>query len=169
MPYTTTDVPVSKSQGAIEELLRRRGAVATRVTHLIAEGATIEFVMKIDGQPRAYRIRVKRPEKQVKALLRSQYGGTRKVSEAAWDRLDRATWRAAYWYIKSRFEAVEFGLVDTEEAFLSNLVLGTGTQSSTVAEMVKARMIGLSAGGGGDPFAGMLPPPSEAPQQGEEQ
>ena len=44
-------------------------------------------------------------------------------------KLERGLWRAVFWAIKSRMEAVEFGIETFMEAFLSHFAIpGTDTQ-----------------------------------------
>lgn len=132
-PYSDTSVPVEKSQEQIRKLLAGQGATATRFTYLFT-GALVEFVITgKDRPPTPYRIQV--DTRRIKA---PQLRGP--VATLA-DRRQRQVWRVLYWWLKAKFEAVDFGLVEREEELLPwMLVQGRDGQTTTVAAFVLPAM-----------------------------
>lgn len=118
--YKYTKVATHKSQGDIEKILRRHGVDAVRWTSLTGE-LVIEFRRQLkDTPPLGYRVALKCPETQ-----RAQY------------------LRALFWFIKAKLEAVDFGIVSFEQAFLPNLLMGP---DHTVGDEVIARLSERSIG-----------------------
>ena len=149
MPYEDTAVAVSKSQEQIRKLLTKLNVVATRFTSLPSEGI-IEFVRKSDDATTIpYRITI-RPK------INPEY-----ASVSQWDRAERQVWRVAYWWLKAKLEAIDFGLREFEHEFLPDMmVVNSRGQQSTVASRVFERVANRLGPSGDDPFGGMkvLPP-----------
>ena len=132
-PYANTGILVERSQEGIRKLLTAHGATATRFTYL-ATGALVEFVIaQKDAPSTPYRIQV--DTKRIKARV---LGGP-VVTQA--DRRQRQIWRVLYWWLKAKFEAVDFGLVEREEELLPwMLVQGRDGQETTVAQFILPAM-----------------------------
>lgn len=110
--YKDTKVPIHQSRGDIEQLLRRVGATGFRWSSF--PGAeTLEAYIKWQGRELSFKIAVKfKPgdDKRQKQLM-----------------------RVMYFYIKTKVEAVQVGLVDLEHEFLPYLLTKSG---KTVYELV---------------------------------
>ena len=71
-----------------------------------------------------------------------------------WEQMARATYRALHYWIKSQYEAVQFGLFSFEDAFLSHFewMLDNG-QATTVGKIILPRLPSsnlLTSPAGGD-------------------
>ena len=102
--YANTTVPAGRSREVIEELLRRVGVDAFRWT-TINETEGIEFRWpRPEGSPIAFRLLIhfESPSQRAQML------------------------RVLYWYLKSKIEAVEAGLVDMEQEFLPHMLMPSG-------------------------------------------
>ncbi len=137
--YDNTQVPTSRSKEQIEQLLKKFNVEATRFTSLPSY-ATMEFVRKVGDKRMPYRIMVK--PKIEKGL--------------SIDRAERQVWRVAYWWLKSKLEAIEFGLVEFEQDFLPYMLVAADDRTVTVSEALFSRLSG-AASLPGDPFGGIIP------------
>lgn len=102
--YAQTRVTPGQSRDAIEKLLGRVGVDLFRWTNT-ADAEGIEFRWpRADGPPVAYRliIHFDSPSRRAQML------------------------RALFWYLKAKIEAIEFGLLDTEQAFLPHMLTPGG-------------------------------------------
>lgn len=114
-PYRYTEVKVSASQEAIRKLLVKYDVEATRFT-FAGELAVVEFVRH--NQP--YRITAK--------------------GLGIDNQSDRQIWRVLYFWLKSKMEAIDFGLMEFETEFLPYAVISDGRRSATVADAVRPRL-----------------------------
>lgn len=130
--YQQSATPVAKSQEEIRRILSKYGAdgcqfsedwktMVLRIRFLYTIGKTQHVVCfnvpipKAEGRSGAGRSRT---SNQIQKL-QEQY--------------ERGIWRAVFWAIKSRVEAVEFGIETFEEAFLSHFEIPeTGQQIGEV-------------------------------------
>ena len=150
-PYRGTEVPVAKSKESIEKLLRGHGVSATRFTSLPAM-AVLEFVTQkqVNGRPLNIPYRFEfTPELSVDS-------STRAINAA-----ERQVWRVVYWWLKGKFEAIDFGLIEQETEFLPYMLIqGDSGQVNTVSKMLGERLAGR-LGADSDPFGGLkvLPAP----------
>ena len=154
--YGDTSVSVDKSQGAIRKLLLNHDVEATRFTNY-ASHALIEFVKKVGtDQLIPYRI-------MVKPQVKKRYSGE-EPTKAAIDRAERQVWRVAYWWLKSKMEAIDFGLVEFEEDFLPYMLIGddSGGPPVTASQAFFTR-IAVRLEARGDPWGGLRPalPPGD--------
>lgn len=128
--YAHTGVSPGRSHDSIEKLLERIGVDLFRWTSTIdAEG--IEFRWpRPEGSPVAFRlvIRFDSPARRAQML------------------------RALYWYLKAKIEAIEFGLLDTEQAFLPHMLTPGGKtvferiQDGDMEALIGPDMIALPSG-----------------------
>lgn len=110
--YRQTTVSAAKSRDGIDRLLEKVGVVGFRwATELDKGRETLEALLEVDGKKLGFRLSVDYED----------------------ERTRRQVMRALYWYLKSKIEAVECGLVDLEEEFLPYLLTKSG---QTVAEML---------------------------------
>lgn len=123
--YQNTDVSPHRSKDQIETLLGKVNAVGFRWYSTVGANETLEAGLDFQGRQRAFRLSVDFKD----------------------ERERRQKLRALYWYLKSKIEAVVFGLVDLEQEFLPYLIVQGG---ETVYEHL-----------GGQNMRLLLPPPSE--------
>jgi hypothetical protein len=130
-----TSVPVEKSRGEIEAILRRykadafgyatNAAGAMIYFHLV--GRRIKFVLPMpDPSSREF------THTPAKGLPRSAA-----EAEKAWEQACRQRWRALALVIKAKLEAVTAGITTIEDEFLAHTVLPDG---STVGEAMHPRI-----------------------------
>ena len=150
--YSSTDVPVAKSQEELRSLLLKFGAKQFS----FGEGedwAGVEFV----HAEHLVRIRcpLRSPDAKAIATFRNAAHCT---PEVAGDRLiereQMRVWRVLVWTVKARLVAVDEGIESFEQAFLSHLV-DPATQRTlwqVIREPIEAGMLRL--GGPGLPALG---------------
>ena len=145
MPYDDTAVPVSKTQEAIKKLLASFQVTRTRFTSM-PSGALLEFVRQVESdQLIPFRITISPKVRNRNATLRD------------WEQAERQVWRVAFFWLKSKLEAIEFGLVEFEEEFLPYMLLsGESGQDVTAAKVFFGRIAGRLELRD-DPFGGMRP------------
>jgi hypothetical protein len=126
--YENTNTSVTKSQEDIRWILSKYGAGGVQFSENWEEKfVMVRFYYKI--AERGYTILFKVPIPQV--AHRSPKGRIRTQNqiETLQKQFERGIWRAIFWAIKSRMEAVEFGIESFQEAFLSHFeVPGTDKQ-----------------------------------------
>ena len=136
IPYADTDVPASRSRSDIDILLKKIGAIAIQWTDTTAsirgeECPTLQFAVSriLDGVEQKFIIRLKAP------MLRVPRG--RGFNKSYLPNMN-ASMRLLYWYVKTKAEAMEYGLEDVVEAFMSHIMisLSDGT-TSTMAQALK--------------------------------
>ena len=151
--YEETAVAVEKSKGQIEKLLKEFNVIATRFTSYPSY-AQLEFVRKAGSSTIPYRVVVK---PKVNTLA---FNTGREL-----DRAERQVWRVVYWWLKSKLEAISFGLVEFEQEMLPYMLLQGQGKSQTAAEVFFERLAG-AIGPPGDPFGGLHPalPPGKNDQ-----
>ncbi len=157
-PYADTEVPADKSRMKITELLRDYGAEGVQWSEVFSQNLTeVRFVLK-HPSGRYVTVKVRPPA----------FGVTRKTWDAEKGRYELVvlpnwaqSYRLLYHYLKSKLEAVAYGLRDIEEEFLSDIVVRSQTgEETTVGEALRPS---LAAG----TFRPMLPtaePTTNAPE-----
>jgi hypothetical protein len=111
--YGKTRVAVGQTEGAIKQMLAKRGVTDTRFTTTSALFA-LEFNWALRHG--------KRRDSPVRSIL-----GVRIVAPwSADEREQRRIARVLYWHLKSKLEVVESGVLAFEEEFLPHLTLGRG-------------------------------------------
>lgn len=119
IPYEGTEIPATRTQGEIIGLLYGAGAEATRWSST-KDGATeLEFIFPVKGQKVAFRIRTP---------MITDSRGRPKPDQTA---------RLLWWWLKSQLEAIRYGLVSVEEAFLAHAVASLG---QTVGDILLPRL-----------------------------
>ena len=125
--YKTTQVHWGKSQANICKLLSRHGVQDVRFTLLESQGSIIcefNYLGEIDGHNTTFGVRVQVPIPSGRDA----------------ERLKNQAHRALFYYLKSKFEALSFGLVEFVKEFLPYLVIPTKTGTTTVYEAMGAKM-----------------------------
>lgn len=110
--YASTSVSPARSREVIERLLKRIGVDGFRWT-VLADSEGIEFRWpRPNRTPAGFRLQI-------------HFDGPRKQAQML---------RVLYWYLKSKIEAIEAGLVDMEEEFMPHMLMPSG---QTVYEAVQ--------------------------------
>ena len=145
--YEATEVSVEKSQAQIRELLKGFKVRTIRFTSFPAF-ALLEFIRELEGEKMVpYRITVL-PKLRPKA----------RNTASELDRAERQVWRVAYWWLKAKLEAIEFGLVEFEREFLPNMLVSDSQgRTETVAEALGKRLLSMGPPNPDDPFGGLRP------------
>ena len=123
-PYAAeTDVPVSRSKAAIEEMLRQHGA-----TEFASGWDPTHDRMQFRLFDRTIRFTLPRPEPQARKFTHDRRGFRRPPAaiQRSIDQADRQRWRALYLVIRAKLEAVEAGIAVFEQEFLAFVVMGDG-------------------------------------------
>lgn len=144
-PYKETDVPWERSKGLITAMLMEHGATGVQWTDIF-DRWEIDFRF-------AYRIRDEEQgiEEDIgvhitvpirKPVKKDRYGDIIELSEKDRRKAYNQAYRAVYWWMKSQFEAVAFGIQRLDQVFMSNMMykLPSG-QMTTVYEAFKAGII----------------------------
>lgn len=106
--YKQTTVHWAKSQGQIAALLEKNGVQDIRFTFLQSKNELIcefNYPSELDNKPVSYGIRIVIP------------------IESSDDKLKNQIHRALFYYLKSKFEALNFGLVEFVKEFMPHLVI----------------------------------------------
>jgi hypothetical protein len=129
-PYIDTEVPYERTKAEIEILLRSYGVKGIRWTSLEGQDDVLEFIIdaEVQGVKKQLGIMVKPPHIFVKKKLRGQLVKTENINQE---------YRLLFHWIKSKIEAVVWGLSTIEKEFLSEvrLKLPDGRET-TVGEVV---------------------------------
>lgn len=115
-PYRGTDVPPSQSLHQIEQLLLDYGCDAVQVTREATGRILIRFALEVEvhGVRRKLAIEIE-PAMLTKNAIQGHSKIT--VPDAA------RSMRLAYWYLKSKLEAIAYGLVTAEREFFPQVVV----------------------------------------------
>ena len=136
VPYSDTSVPASKTRGDIDALLKRMGTIAIQWTETPAsirgkECPILQFAVKrvLNGVEQKFVVRLQAP------LLEITKG--RGYAKKTMPNLN-ASMRLLYWYVKSKAEAMEYGLEDFVESFMSRILVSLPDGSTaTMAQALK--------------------------------
>jgi hypothetical protein len=137
IPYRNTSIAYGQTKSDIDEMLKEAGAIALRWTETpdSMKGVALpilEFIFTVrwEGIEKQIAIRIQTPLLSDKKRDRS-----RGIIETP---NRNASIRLLYWYLKSRLEAIKFGLDDAFEAFMSRIInsLPDG-QTVTLGETIK--------------------------------
>jgi hypothetical protein len=135
-PYSGTTVPAYKTKDEIYQLLIKVGAIAIQWTDTTEsiQGRScpiLQFAIErtLHGVEQKFIVRLQGP------LLEVEKGrGYQKYKEPNIN----ASMRLLFWYVKSKAEAIEYGLEDVVEAFLPRIMLRlTDGSSSTMGDILK--------------------------------
>src|SRR5512139_2781648 len=143
MAYSETAVPVERSKEAIRKLLITFGARGVQFSEDFAEHLiNVKFAKDIGGHLRTVSVSLKIPDPPPQKRPRKHgtwRGGKYHAPKAdadRWEQMERATYRALHWWLKSQFEAVEFGLMSFEDVFLAHFEWVIDGRTTTVGAMI---------------------------------
>lgn len=135
--FSNTKIDVFKTQGDLEALLIKRGITASRWTHFAEtkdEAGTVRF--EFEYQPIQKLNEVKRPPLSFR--IEVEYKGEQGPQGGQRGTTREQAARALYWHVKNLFDAIDFGIVDLEQAFMPYLLLPSGeTAYEAVNEQLK--------------------------------
>lgn len=132
-PYKGTKVPIEKSKEEIRKMLAKYGITQTRWTEdLEHDNVMFEFILK--GGSHNYMVRIiPKPFYEDHPQWDRKQGKNIKETVPNWAR----TYRALFYYIKSKVEATALGFHTIEEEFMPDiLVKGPNDQPITLADAI---------------------------------
>ena len=134
MAYSETAVPVERSKESIRRILVNAGVRGVQFSEDFDDHRiNVKFAKSIDGNMRTVSVSLQVPEPEKPKRVRRDF---RKSDADRWEQMERATYRALHWWLKSQFEAVEFGLLSFEDVFLSHFEWMVNGRTTTVGAMV---------------------------------
>jgi hypothetical protein len=142
-PYSTTESDPDKTMIEIEKLLRAYGIESFRWTKEYAKNrVALEFLVEVEtkGVKKEIAILIEPPPiAQERRTWDVRQGRYVKVLAPNWAQSLRLT----YWWIKSKLEAVAYGLATVEKEFLSQVMvsLPEGGGSKTVGELIGVKVV----------------------------
>ena len=157
-----TSVPISRSRGEIEDLLRTWGCTKLGWSDEYDEGrATLQFVWVRESTQYIARFAVQLPRRDAFIAEWKRKNGSWSVPaestiEKALAQGGRSAFRVLLLWIKASLNAVEHGIVSAESVFLPWIVTPDGR---TVAEALVPRMADLLT----TPAERLLPAPGRKP------
>jgi hypothetical protein len=132
IPYSATTVPPERTQAQIQKLLYDYGVEGVQWTSVrVGQAAQLELRFVVKGEDgRRFTARVRPP-------LMIQRRREESLQQAA-------SLRLMYHWLKSKMEAISYGLVSFEEEFLSNITgkLPSG-QEVSIGDLLIPKLAGL--------------------------
>lgn len=129
-PYEATTVPYERTKADIERLLKSYGVKGTRWTSMEGQDDKLEFIVEanVRGIKRQIGIAVSPPHIHLRKRIRGSMGFHENINQE---------YRLLFHWIKSKIEAVVWGLSTIEKEFLSEITmrLPDGRESS-VGEII---------------------------------
>ena len=129
--YKNTSVNYLKSQAQIMKLLEDRDIKDTRFTNISSESMKRTGLEMVEGTS-AIMLEFFKP-----IQVASGVGGTipiriviPNISENDQER--NQAYRIFFWYLKTKFEAVDTGLIEFEQEFMPHIAIGKGERVSNV-------------------------------------
>ena len=129
-PYIDTQVPYERTKAEIEILLKSYGVKGIRWTSLEGQDDVLEFIIEAEVQcvKKQLGIAVKPPHIYIKKKLHGQLVNSENINQE---------YRLLFHWIKSKIEAVVWGLSTIEKEFLSEVRLRLPDgRETTVGEVV---------------------------------
>ena len=129
-PYMDTEVPYERTKAEIEILLRSYGVKGIRWTSLEGQDDVLEFIVEatVQGVRRQLGIAVRPPHIYIQKKLHGKLVKTENINQE---------YRLLFHWIKSKVEAVVWGLSTVEREFLSEVLLKLPDgRQSTVGDVV---------------------------------
>ncbi len=129
-PYMDTTVPYERTKAEIEILLKSYGIKNIRWTTLEGQDDTLEFIIEaeVQGIKKQLGVAVKPPHIVIKKKLHGKLVDTENINQE---------YRLLFHWIKSKIEAVVWGLSTIEKEFLSEVLMKLPNgQQSTVGDVV---------------------------------
>lgn len=138
IPYQDTSVPEGRSREQIDEMLIKSGVFAIQWTDTPysiqgKEMPILQFIIKTTLQGVEYQFGVKLQPPLLDAERGRGY--EKKIVPNR-----NASMRMLHWYVKSKLEAIEYGLEDQVEAWMPRIIASLPDGSSqTMAEALKTK------------------------------
>ncbi len=129
-PYVDTTVLYERTKAEIEILLKSYGIKNIRWTTLEGQDDTLEFIIEaqVQGVKKQLGVAVKPPHIVIKKKLHGKLVDTENINQE---------YRLLFHWIKSKIEAVVWGLSTIEKEFLSEVLMKLPNgQQSTVGDVV---------------------------------
>lgn len=129
-PYLDTTVPYERTKAEIEILLKSYGIKNIRWTTLEDQDDTLEFIIEaeVQGIKKQLGVAVKPPHIVIKKKLHGKLVDTENINQE---------YRLLFHWIKSKIEAVVWGLSTIEKEFLSEILMKLPNgQQSKVGDVV---------------------------------
>jgi hypothetical protein len=134
-PYTGTVVAPERTLSQIQQLLLDYGCEAVQVTRDSMGRVEIQFAVEVEVQGVRRKVAV-RVEPPLLAVTRGR--GYNKVTTADPAR----SYRLLYWYLKSKLEAISYGLVSAEKEFFAQVLVALpGGGSTTIGDMAEESIV----------------------------
>src|SRR5574340_152036 len=129
-----TTVPVERSKGEVEQILRRYGADA-----FMHGWDRVKAVLGFEIGGRRYRITLPMPDREQYRLTDTGRERSASSQDAAYEQATRQRWRALALWIKAVLEAAESGIVTLEDVMQPYTVLPNGlTAGEWLAPQIEA-------------------------------
>ena len=133
-PYIDTEVPYERTKAEIEILLKSYGIKNIRWTTLEGQDDVLEFIIEaeVQGAKKQMGVAVRPPHIIIKKKLHGKVVDTENINQE---------YRLLFHWIKSKVEAVVWGLSTIEKEFLSQVTMKLPSgQESTVGDVVLGLM-----------------------------
>lgn len=137
LPYATTQVSPEHSKADIEHLLKINGIQDMQWTTLNGQ-TELKFLWKVIVKGVERKIAFSFVPPTVERQKRQSGYGLVKITD------DRIAFRILFYYLKSKLEAVKFGLETMEQEFMAHIIvsLPDGTRTSVGQQLEEAIEIG---------------------------
>lgn len=143
--YGNTEVSAYKSQDAIRKILVANGVKGVQFSeNFETREIIVKFAKEVNGNLRTVKVSMtvpeppkpKRTRNRSYRYVRGRIVYDKTISEKQ-EQMGRATYRALHYWLKSQFEAVQFGLLTFEDIFLSHFEWMIDGHSATVGELIR--------------------------------
>ena len=146
LPYKTTKVARGRTYGEVVGMLETHGIHDYRWTK-ISGVEILEFPLKVIRNEVEYPFTVKLT---VPKLMYSMKKGRGKNAPKTMTYLENISWRIFYWYLKSRLDAIKYGISDELREFMYNVTYaltdehGNMTQEISLGQAILENVDNLS-------------------------
>lgn len=142
--YQTTSVPTHKSQEGIRKILQAHNVRGVQFAEdFETRQVNVRFAKEVHGNMRTVSVSMTIPEAPTKRKRRRATRFVRgrmvydKTPAEKQEQMARATYRALHYWLKSQFEAVDFGLLTFEDVFLSHFEWIIKGQAVTTGALIQ--------------------------------
>ena len=138
--YQSTGINWSKSQAQLMKLLEMRDIKETRFTNIFYDTA-LRAGLEMKEDTCAIMLEFFKPTQLVNGV-----GGTIPIriiipNVPNEERKKNQAYRIFYWYLKTKFEAIDTGLIEFEQEFMPHIALGKGGGVGTMWQVFKEKML----------------------------
>lgn len=148
--YEDTSVPVGRSQDHIRQLLQKHGAKGMQFGENFETGdVMLRFAFEmVDAQTnKSITIPVRLTVDSTAAYQRFKETHPQTEKGKLFEQAKRSVYRFLHYWLKANLEAVEFGLVEFGDVFLSALEITAKGKTVTIGEMLKPRLVDAISSG----------------------